>query len=234
MTAVHYNDFLWPTRMVPSQEAAPFFLFPIGIFLSLIFALGFFRKTAAIGLWLILRFLVYKNIFYYGLNLDYAGFLLLLSLFAPGGEAFSVEKSNPAWSLPKEVYFGAWLVFTLSMTVSGINKLLISPEWRSGDAIRILFTESAAYYSDFLKSMVVGAPPVFKLATWAILFLEISSIMFLFNRHLRYYYSVFTFILFLFIALFAAMREIGIVVLIFEILLYDGSYLKRKVYENIS
>jgi len=228
MTAFHYDDFLWPLHLNPPATPASFWLFPIGILLSLLFTFGIYRKLSAVGIWIILRFLVYKNIYYYGMNLDYVGFLLLLTLFIPNGESLALKKENPNWQMPQNVYFGAWLVFTLSMTMSGINKLLISPEWRSGETIQILFTESAAYHSETIKSLVLSFPAFFKLLTWLTLILEMISVFILFNRRLRYYYSVSTFFVFTSVSLFLAMSEVGFSVIIFEILLFDSNFWKRS------
>lgn len=228
MTAFHYDDFLWPLFLSPPSTPASFWLFPIGILLSLFFTLGIYRKVSALGIWIILRFLVYKNIYYYGMNLDYVGFLLLLTLFIPTGEALSIQKQDLNWQMPRAVYFGAWLVFTLSMTMSGLNKFLISPEWRSGETIQILFTQSAAYHSETIKSFILSFPLFFKFLTWLTLILEIISVFIIFNRRLRYYYSISTFFIFASVSLFLTMSEVGFSVIIFEILLFDSHFWKYQ------
>ena len=233
LASMHYSDFLWPLLMTPEPiTPAPYWLFPLGSLLSLLFLAGTLRRISAIGLWIILRILVYKNIFYYGMNLDYVGFLLILSLFVPSGEPWSLTKNNPNWKMPNEVYWGAWIVFTLSMTISGLNKILISPEWRSGDTLRILLTDSAAYYFENIKLLALQFPLGMKVITWMTLVVETVSIAALLKQSFRFYYSVLTFFIFLFTALFVVMREIAICVLIFELLLFDFDFYRKKWHEK--
>ena len=167
------------------------------------------------------------------MNYDYLGFLLVISLFVPDGEGYSISKTRLEWKMPKEVYFSAWFVFTLSMTVSGVNKLVVSPEWQHGQALKLLYAMSPVYRSEYFKQLVINYPDFFKWTNILVLYYEILSIAFLYNRKTRFIYSLMTVALFVSVAGLSMMVEVATTVLIFEVLIIDSKFFKRKNNEKV-
>ena len=98
--------------------------------------------------------------------------------------------------------------------------------------MRILLTESAAYNFENIKLLALHFPIGMKVITWLTLIVETVSVAALFKQSFRFYYSVLTFFIFLFTALFVVMREIAICVLIFELLLFDFDFYRKNWHEK--
>lgn len=125
------------------------------IVLSLILIVGFKRRwTAAILLYAWIA-LFNRNNLTLTPGIAFIGWFLLVMVFIDEGEPFSLtKKEQPNWEMPQVVYAGAWLLMSLSYTLSGIDKLF-SPSWVDGSAInKLLYSPLArdSYLVDILSN----------------------------------------------------------------------------------
>ena len=142
-------------------------------FLSVCFTLGIFRRAAALLLWYGWACLINRMPYLYVPSDGAIGWLLLASALVPTGEPLRLfGKPNDSWQLSPTLYYGAWLVFGVGYSLSGLDKLE-SPSWLSGDALQIVLT-SAMARDWLLTDLILSVPETFlAYFTWFVLALEI-------------------------------------------------------------
>ncbi len=143
--------------------------------LSLAFTLGLNRRLMALLLWYGWAALFNRNNLISNPGIPFVGFLLLLTVFVPATEAFSLRerRENEEFKISPVLYYGAWLLMATGYMVSGLDKLN-SPSWLNGDAIPLVLDLPLAR-DWFLRDLVAGLPtPVLRAHTWGVLALEIG------------------------------------------------------------
>ncbi|AYV86671.1 MAG: hypothetical protein Sylvanvirus6_12 [Sylvanvirus sp.] len=158
-------------------------------------------------LWYIWASLLNRNIFILNPGLAYVGYLLLaLTLICPGNGmvhritigitgATKVEVSDRLKLNSKVmswIYYGTWILLAIGYTISGMHKLLHSPSWVSGDALKYIY-ESPLARDTFLVTWLLTLPRwMLQIATWGSLVLEISFLpLGLFKRTRKLYWFSF-------------------------------------------
>ena len=145
--------------------------------LSVLFALGLWDRTAAVGLWYLGACLFGRNPLIANPALPYIGFLLLAHAFlptAPYGSWAAPDRPDPrgTWRMTPSIFFAAWVLMALGYTYSGTMKLG-SPSWIDGSALaRVL--ENPLARPGFLRIWLLSFPPfILRLATWSALGFEL-------------------------------------------------------------
>ena len=163
-----------------SLSDAPWFIhatLSIAAAAALAFAAGWFDRSAAFLMWLVLASLFVRNPLIANPSMPYVGFMLLAHLFvprAPYGSAAARERVDPdgGWLMPRSVFLAAWVVLALSYTYSGYTKLL-SPSWVAGDNIAFVLQNPLAR-PWLLRDFLLWLPPIFlTLLTWTVLYVEL-------------------------------------------------------------
>lgn len=140
--------------------------------LSGLLILGWRRPWVAILLWYGWACLFNRNIFIGNPGLAFVGWILLALVVIPTGEPLSKGKeTNPDWTFPKEVFYGAWILLALGYTFSGIHKLG-SPSWVDGSALSHVLSNPLAR-DTALREGLMAMPGLLKIMTWGTLGLEI-------------------------------------------------------------
>ncbi|MHC5114338.1 MAG: hypothetical protein ACYTGP_07915, partial [Planctomycetota bacterium] len=108
--------------------------------LSLMLMLGVFRRTACLLLWYGWACLFARNNLISNPSIPFIGLTFLFMVVIPLGEPWCLRRGKPSrdWYMPWVIFFGAWLVMGAGYTFSGLDKLLTSPSWQDGTAIRHL------------------------------------------------------------------------------------------------
>jgi predicted DCC family thiol-disulfide oxidoreductase YuxK len=143
---------------------------------AVLFALGVWRRVAAVVLWLGWLFLFNRNPLIANPSLPYVGWLLLASAVIPEGEPWALAPLRPAatWRMPPALYWGGLALLMVGYTVSGLHKLS-APSWRDGTAFFHVL-EIPLARDTALRASVAAAPPfVFQFLTWSALAVEISA-----------------------------------------------------------
>jgi predicted DCC family thiol-disulfide oxidoreductase YuxK len=145
--------------------------------LSILFAIGFYDRAAAVGLWYLGACLVGRNPLIANPALPYIGWLLLAHAFlpaAPYGSWAARGRTDPSggWNMTRSIYVSAWIVMALGYTYSGFMKLN-SPSWIDGTALaRVL--ENPLARPGFLRIGLLSFPSgVLHAFTWSALALEL-------------------------------------------------------------
>lgn len=231
-TTLHFvSDFDWSRSMYP---VPPEMLLWLGIVTSLAFMVGFQRKFAAALAFVAIGVLIRGNLFYFGVNHDYAGWLLLFTLAVPKGEPWSVGTKVPNWKMPAYLFTGAWIVLALTITASGVNKIPFDlnqigfgSEWFLGDTTRHIFAVSSFYNSQAFANLLNGYPDVGKLLTYLALMIETFFGVMCFWRPTRILgYVGMSAILFA-IVTDTIMAEVAIPVVCFMVLVFDLRWVRR-------
>ena len=142
--------------------------------LSAVLALGLVRRTASLLLWYGWACLFHRNNFIDNPFVFFGGWLLLVCAVVPRGEPLSWPRhgAGASWRMPAILYGGAWLVLALSYSVSGLDKLLTSPSWRSGEALRFVM-ESPLARDTVLRELFLELPAsLVRIGTWLALATE--------------------------------------------------------------
>ena len=184
------------TGVIPEASASPLlYLFPnilavfdspffvtvfllSGTLLSVCFAVGYFDRAAALGLWYIWACLLGRNPLISNPSLPYIGLLLLAHCCiprAPYGSLTRRRQPDPGtdWRMPQSIFLVVWILMALGYTYSGYTKL-VSPSWIAGTAIARVLANPLAR-ENVLNSALIGLPEgVLKLITWGALALELS------------------------------------------------------------
>ena len=83
-----------------------------------------------------------------------------------------MNKKNHYWMMPKELFYGAWLVFSLSYSYSGIDKLS-TLSWQHGDTLGFLYKSALVKNGPILDIILLFPDAVLKWITWLFLGLEV-------------------------------------------------------------
>lgn len=140
--------------------------------ISLLFAAGFRRRTAAVVLWFGWTALFHRNNLIVNPSLPYVGLILVLTTLVPRGEPWSPGPRDPDWAMPKWVFRAGWILMAAGYTFSGITKLS-SPSWIDGSAMRFLL-ENPLARPGFLRDLMLDLPDaVLAAMTWGTLAAEL-------------------------------------------------------------
>lgn len=90
----------------------------------------------------------------------YTSWMIAAFLIVPAGEPWSLDRHwrglvVSTWSMPRTVYWGAWIVFATSYSASGIDKWLFADRWRDG-GVMLWFMESALARTNPVARMFTG------------------------------------------------------------------------------
>jgi predicted DCC family thiol-disulfide oxidoreductase YuxK len=149
-----------------------------GALLSALFAVGYFDRAAALGLWYIWACLLGRNPLISNPSLPYIGLLLLAHSClprAPYGSLARRGRPDPGteWRMPQSIFLVVWILMALGYTYSGYTKL-VSSSWIAGTAIARVLANPLAR-ENFLNRALIGLPEGFlKVITWGALALELS------------------------------------------------------------
>ena len=145
---------------------------------SLLFAIGYYDRTAAVVLWYIWACLFGRNPLIANPGLPYVGWLLLAHAclpVAPYGSWAARNRSDPAgsWQMPPSIYAVAWILMAIGYTYSGLWKLM-SLSWLDGTAL-IRVMENPLARSGPIRDLLLSLPEwILQLKTWGALTLEIA------------------------------------------------------------
>jgi predicted DCC family thiol-disulfide oxidoreductase YuxK len=146
--------------------------------LSVLLALGFYDRTAAVALWYLWACWHGRMPLIANPSLPYVGWLLLAHAClpaAPYGALAARGRIDPGnnWRMPEGIFLAAWMVMAVGYTYSGVSKLA-SPSWVDGTAIaRVL--ENPLARSGLLHAVLLALPDgVLRLSTWGALGLELG------------------------------------------------------------
>jgi predicted DCC family thiol-disulfide oxidoreductase YuxK len=182
-------------RLFPNVLAlydAPAFVTALLVFAagaSLLFAIGFYDRAAAIALWYALACLFGRNPLIANPGLPYVGLLLLAHACLPRAPYGSFERRGRVdpgseWRMPQEIYLVVWVLMALGYSYSGYTKL-ISPSWVDGMALERVLNNPLAR-PGVMRDALLALPQAFlHLATWGALALELLFAPLALSRKLR-------------------------------------------------
>jgi len=204
---------------------------PALLSLTFLYLFGFYRRVTALLLWYGWACMINRSYAYGVPSEGYIGWLLLASTLIPSGEPLSFGKKNPNWSLPKELYYGMWLIIGLSYSVSGINKLE-SVSWRNGEALIIIFEGplARAWLSDILQKLPVG---LVKMMTWSSLWLEVLYAPLCLFRQTRVWAWIMMVMLHLGVLCTLNIGNVSFAMLITHFFVFDTRWLSTKFKGNV-
>jgi hypothetical protein len=141
--------------------------------LSLLFAAGILRRTAALLLWAGWAYLLARNNLILNPGIPYVGLLLLLSSLVPAGEPWSIGRGkNPEWRMPAMIPVVAWVALASGYAFSGYTKL-VSPHWADGTALRLMLDNPLARGTIADAAQAVPSR-VYSLLTWSVIAAELA------------------------------------------------------------
>lgn len=144
---------------------------------SLLFAIGYYDRAAAVALWYVLACLFGRNPLIANPGLPYIGLLLLAHACLPRAPYGSFERRgriDPAgeWQMPQEIYLVVWVLMAFGYSYSGYTKL-ISPSWVDGTALERVLNNPLAR-PGVMRDALLALPQAFlHAATWGALALEL-------------------------------------------------------------
>jgi hypothetical protein len=153
---------------------------------AVFFALGVWRRAAAVVLWFGWAALFHRNNLISNPSIPYVGLLLLLTLLVPPGEGWSLSRRRdmavsppripaPGWRFPASVYWTAWTVLAAGYTYSGLVKLG-SPSWLDGTALAHVLRNPLARPNALREALLAVPAPALALLTWGSLAAEIAAL----------------------------------------------------------
>lgn len=172
------SDFLAFFSLPYASEAALGLLATAGV----LTATGLFRQYAALVAFIFTVLLFNRNPLTEDPSGPFIALLLLLFALIPSGERFSLDRREgtaESWSMPGVAYWGAWLVLAVSLTVSGVTRLIDSPSWQDGSAVQHLLTLTIAYDSPlvaFLLSLPDGVLALLSYAAAGVFALSVPAL----------------------------------------------------------
>ena len=160
-------------------------------FVSILFSIGFYRRSCSIFLWYGWAYLLNRNMFILNPGIPYVGWLLLACAVIPKGEGYNIRNinsnENPNWYIPKIIYWGAWFLMAMGYTISGIHKLQCE-SWLDGSALRHILNSVLARDNIFKDSLLTSPIIVLQIHTWISLMAEILFLPLGLFYHIRKWY----------------------------------------------
>ena len=174
---------------ISDSPAAAVGLVSVAAGLSVLFAVGWLDRTAAVGLWYVGACLVGRNPLISNPGLPFLGWLLLAHAFVRPAPYLSLSargRVDPrgGWSLDGRIYGAGWIVMALGYTYSGYTKL-ISPSWLDGSAIARILDNPLARPGPIRELMLALPDLVLRFATWGSLAAELLFAPLALFRRLR-------------------------------------------------
>ncbi|HKQ64911.1 MAG TPA: DCC1-like thiol-disulfide oxidoreductase family protein [Methylomirabilota bacterium] len=148
-----------------------------GAALSVLFAIGWWDRAAAFGLWYIWACLFGRNPLISNPGLPFVGWLLLAHACvpsAPYGSVAAAGRVDPGggWRMPPAIFGAAWIVMALGYSYSGYTKL-VSPSWVDGTAVRYVLENPLARPTPLRDALLALPDWALRLQTWGALSLEL-------------------------------------------------------------
>lgn len=149
-----------------------------GAALSVLLAVGWWDRAAAVCVWYIWACLFGRNPLISNPGLPFVGWLLLAHacvLPAPYGSLAALGRVDPAggWRMPRAIFGAAWIVMAVGYSYSGYTKL-VSPSWIDGTAVRHVL-ENPLARPTLLRDALLALPDwALALQTWGALGLELA------------------------------------------------------------
>ena len=146
--------------------------------LSVLFAIGYYDRIAAVVLWYICMCLFGWNPSINNHGLPYIGWLLLAHAClptAPYGSWAARNRPDPAgsWQMTPSIYTVAWILMAVGYTWSGLWKLA-SPSWVDGTALMRVIENPLARPGP-MRDLLLSLPEwLLHLTTWGVLAFEIA------------------------------------------------------------
>jgi predicted DCC family thiol-disulfide oxidoreductase YuxK len=164
-------------------------LLAAGAALSLLFAVGWHDRVAAVALWYVGACLFGRNPLIANPSLPYVGWLLLAHAClppAPYGSWTARGRPDPgnSWFLPQPIFRVAWILMALGYTYSGYTKL-VSPSWLDGTALARVLNNPLARPGIVREALLQLPDGLLHLATWGALALELGFAPLALIRRLR-------------------------------------------------
>jgi predicted DCC family thiol-disulfide oxidoreductase YuxK len=159
----------------------------LAVVLSVAFAIGWWDRLAAVGLWYILACLHGRLPLIINPGMPYVGWLLLAHAFlpsAPYGSLAARGRVDPrgGWKMNDGIWAVAWILMAVGYSYSGITKLN-SPSWLDGSALERVLENPLArpgWPRDVLLLLPTG---ILKVLTWsALAFESLFALLALFRR----------------------------------------------------
>jgi hypothetical protein len=148
------------------------------------FAVGWFRRAAAVLLWFGWACLFNRNNLISNPSIPYVGLLLLLSVIVPRGEALHASRASHSWQFPAMVYWAAWILMAAGYSFSGWTKLH-SPSWVDGSALFHVLHNPLARCGTVRDFLLTLSGDCLRLITWATLTAELLFVPLSFSRGTR-------------------------------------------------
>lgn len=140
--------------------------------LSVAFAFGIFRRSAAILLWYGWACLFNRNNLICNPSIPYIGLVLLLTTLVPLGEGLAPRGKDRPWKFPPMVFWAAWILLATGYSFSGLMKLR-SPSWQDGSALYYVLNNPLAR-SNWVRHFLLELPSGYlQLLTWSSLTVEL-------------------------------------------------------------
>ena len=223
-----FSPYLDPLLQLAAEPLVIFIIHCSLIGLSLLFFLGVWRRLVALGLWLGWLLLANLNPFSIDPSLAFTGLLLLIYVVAPAGEPWRWRRAaKPNWHLPPLLFWGAWLIFTLSFTISGYEKFQ-SELWREGMAV--YYFHSGVISIDTIISRIFNSIPVLfgMTLTWIILYSQLFALFAVVTEWTRITFWFCTFSLFVGSLFVLDLFAVIVAMLIFYIFVFDSRWFSRS------
>ena len=153
------------------------FLFSLSL-LSIIFALRLFApRCIALLLWYGWACLFNRNVLISNPGIPYIGLLLLAFSLIKIKKRQKDDKDDEHLELSTQVfpwlYWGAWTLYALGYTISGLHKLQ-SPSWIDGSALHHVLRSPLSRDNALCHFLLNANPLILQVSTWASLFAEIT------------------------------------------------------------
>lgn len=200
--------------------------------LSILLTIGFKRSIVSILIWYGWVCLFDRNNFINNPGIPFIGWLLLCLTVIPKGEPLSFKtRRDENWKMPAVLFIGAWIIMSLSYTISGIDKFL-SPSWRNGQAVQFLL-ENPLARDGWLRELSMSFPSgVLTMLTWSILTLEIVFLPFAIFKKTRFWIWLGMIFLHLSILLLVDFADLTVGMLMIHWFTFDDRWLKPKPSEG--
>ncbi|MGH7307529.1 MAG: DCC1-like thiol-disulfide oxidoreductase family protein [Candidatus Rokuibacteriota bacterium] len=153
-------------------------LLAVAVAFSVLFAVGWWDRAAALGLWYALACLFGRNPLTANPSLPFVGWLLLAHVLLPPAPFGSwagrgAPDARAGWRMPPTIFGAAWVLMAVGYSYSGYTKL-VSASWLDGTALARVLDNPLARPS-WLREMFLRLPDrVLALATWGGLALELG------------------------------------------------------------
>jgi len=208
--------------------------------LVMAFTVGVFRRTLAVFVFYGFACMFMMGEYATCVANAYVGWVILACILIPPGEGWSLDsigrrKADAEWRFPAAVFAGAWAIYAVSYSASGLDKLLYNENWQDGSAMTWVIgtpLRRESWLRDAVEAALTGG--LGKWLTWFVMAIELLALPMCFFRKARAVNWVLMTLTHVGVLVLARIPLVSTGMLVFHLFIFDERWLSKEFWLGLA